>query len=126
MIPRSLVAVLVVAVLGGVTRADEKRDAEAAMTQANEHLQRREYDAAIQRFQEAMALSPKASGPYFGIGIAYAATGRCDRAIDALEEYLRRRVKDPRPEARAELDACRARLNAPGRLRVQSVPGGAE
>jgi hypothetical protein len=106
--------------------ADEKSEAEAAMTQANDFLQRREYDSAVTRFRDALRYVPTASGPYLGLGLAYAATDRCDKAVDALEEYLRRRKKDPKPEARAELDACRVRLNVQPRLRVDTLPPGAE
>jgi hypothetical protein len=116
--------------LGASARADEKRDdkkeAEAAMAQANEHLQRGNYESAVESFKKAQKLAPSASGPYFGLGLSYAAMGKCEQAVTALEEYQRRRVKDPRPEAKAQLDACRARLNAPSRLRVETVPTGAE
>jgi hypothetical protein len=122
-----LAAALVFALVSAAAaRADEKSEAEAAMAQANESLQKREYEAAIRRFRDALRFVPTASGPFLGLGLAYAATDRCEKAIDALEEYLRRRSRDPKPEAKAALDGCRARVNEPGRLRVETVPPGVE
>src|SRR5262249_35136869 len=92
----------------------------------SEHLKKGEYDAAIASFNKARELSPTASGPYLGLGLAYTGMGRCDEAGVALEEDLRRRVKDPKPAAKAALDSCRARMSAPGKLRVESTPDGAE
>jgi tetratricopeptide (TPR) repeat protein len=103
-------------------------EAEAEMRRAKANLDRGEYEAAIGHYIQARALAPDSSGPYLGLGLAYAGLGRCGEAIPLLEEYLRRKKKDPFPGAAATLNACRARnaQTASGRVTVTSDPQGAE
>jgi hypothetical protein len=109
---------------GSVAFADAKADALAEMEKAQDNLDRGEYDAAIARFNVARSLFPSSSGPYLGLGLAHARAGRCEDSIPFLEEYLKRKTKDPKPEAVQTLEDCRRRL--PGKLSVTSEPDGAE
>lgn len=127
MIERRAAVALAIALLFPVAgaRAGDREQAAVEMDRANAHLERREYDAAIASFNAARALAPSSSGPYLGLGLAYAATDRCREAVAYLEEYLRR-AKSAKPEGAAALADCRARLVPPARLTVTSDPGGAE
>ena len=70
---------------------------------------------------------PSSSGPYLGLGLAYARSGKCDQAIPYLEEYLRRKKQSPKPEAGDTLNPCKQRAVKPtGKLFVTSDPMGAE
>ncbi len=95
------------------------------MEKANAHLARHEYEEAIARFNVARKLVPASSGPYLGLGLAYAATDRCREAVAYLEEYLARQ-KTPKPEAQAAIAECKPKMVQPGRLKVTSDPAGAE
>jgi hypothetical protein len=119
--------VLALVVAAAPALADKVADAESEMVKAQENLDRGEYDAAIGRFDVARSLVPTSSGPYLGLGLAYARSGRCEQAIAYIEEYLRRKKSNPKPEARATLDDCRNRLPKPmGRILVTSDPPGCE
>jgi len=80
-------------------RADDISDAQAEMEKAQEDLERGEFEAAIGRFNVARSLVKSSSGPYLGLGLAYARMGHCEQAIPYLEEYLRRKKSNPKPEA---------------------------
>jgi hypothetical protein len=97
------------------------------MSKAQDALDRGDVDEAIARFARARDLQPSSSGPYLGLGLANARAGRCDAAVPALEEYLKRK-RDPKPEAVAALEDCRRRAVAarPARFSVTSTPPGAE
>ena len=113
--------------MSGLARADAKSDALAEMDKAQEHLDRGEFDAAIARFNVARSLVPESSGPLLGLGIANARAGHCEQAIPFLEEYLKRKAKGAKPEAREALDDCKRRLpKSPGKLSVTTDPPGAE
>jgi hypothetical protein len=105
-------------------RADDKADAEAEMVKAQENLDRGEYEAAISRFNVARSLVPASSGPYLGLGIAYARSGRCEQAVEYVQEYLRRKRKNPKPEAQQILDECRkkAAASAPSPAPATTAP----
>ena len=105
--------------------ADDRREAAIEMEKANTHLSRHEYEEAIARFNVARKLVPASSGPYLGLGLAYAATDRCREAVAYLEEYLQRQ-KSPKPEAERTIAECRPKMVQPGRLKVTSDPVGAE
>ena len=118
-------ALLAAFVLSGTRAfADAKADALAEMEKAQDNLDHGEYDAAVARFNVARSLFPSSSGPYLGLGLAHARAGRCVEAIPFLEEYLKRKTKDPKPEGREALDDCRKKT--PGRLSVTSEPDGAD
>jgi hypothetical protein len=123
-----MVAVLGLGVLAaGVARADRKQDAILEMQKAQGHLDKSEFDAAIARFNVARSLAPDSSGPLFGLGLAHARAGRCPEAVGFLEEYLRRKTKDPKPEAQTTLESCKSKAPPPaGKLIVTSDPAGAE
>ena len=104
--------------------ADAKADALAEMEKAQDNLDHGEYDAAVARFNVARSLAPSSSGPYLGLGLAHARAGRCVEAIPFLEEYLKRKSKDPKPEEREALEDCRKKT--PGKLSVTSEPDGAD
>lgn len=110
-----------------VARADDKADAQAEMLKAQENLDRGEFESAIGRFNVARSLVPSSSGPYLGLGLAYARSGRCEQAIPFLEEYLRRKKQNPKLEAADTLNDCKKRAARPtGKIIVTSEPAGAE
>src|SRR4051794_27776638 len=113
---------------GGIARADAKADALAEMDKAQDHLDRGEFDAAIARFNVARSLVPESSGPLLGLGLANARAGHCDAAVPYLDEYLRKKGKGAKPEARDALDECKRKLVAarPAKLSVTTDPPGAE
>jgi hypothetical protein len=118
---------LISILFASLARADEKSDAEAEMVKAQDNLDRGEFEAAIGRFNVARSLVPHSSGPYLGLGLAYARSGRCEQAIPYLEEYLRRKKSNPKAEAGDTLNDCRKRSVKPtGRIVVTSEPSGAE
>jgi len=111
--------------------ADAKQEALEEMTRAQEALDRGDVEDAIARFGRARDLQPGSSGPYLGLGLANARAGRCDAAVPALEEYLKRKKQNPKPEAQSALDDCKRKLATPppappGKLIVTSEPVGAE
>jgi hypothetical protein len=121
---RFLVCILLFA---APARADDISDAQAEMEKAQEDLERGEFEAAIGRFNVARSLVKSSSGPYLGLGLAYARMGHCEQAIPYLEEYLRRKRSNPKPEAQTTLAECRSRAVAPtGKIIVTSEPPGAE
>jgi hypothetical protein len=111
----------VVAVLGQPARADDRK-AELEMQKARQAMDRREYDAAIGHFLVARALAPSSTGPYLGLGLAYAAVGRCDDAVPFLEEYLRRKTADPYRGAEVTLAVCKARMQSPPPVERRAPP----
>ena len=121
---RSLIAVAAILFSVALARADEKEEAAAEMEKAQEHLDRGEYDAAVARFNVARSLAPESSGPYLGLGLAHARAGRCVEALPYLEEYLRRKGEQAKPEGKTALADCRKQL--PGRVILTSDPSGAE
>jgi hypothetical protein len=112
---RPLLAMFAVVTLAAPARADRAAaaEAEAEMVKAKQAMERREFEAAVGHLLVARSLAPEASGPYLNLGLAYAALGRCDDAIPVLEEYLRRKTRDPQPSAAATLAACRASTQPP-------------
>ena len=128
----TLVAALLVA---GSARADHLAQAEEEMRRAKVAMDQRDYEAAIGHYEAARSLEPGSTGPYLGLGLAFAAQGRCPQAIPFLEEYLRRKPVSPHPSALATLQVCRSQP-APqpprpqpalwGRVIVVTTPAGAE
>jgi tetratricopeptide (TPR) repeat protein len=114
--------------VGARSHAGPIEEAEQEMRRAKLSLDRGEYESAIGHYLQARALAPDSSGPYLGLGLAYAGLGRCSEAIPMLEEYLRRKTRDPFPGAASTLNACRARTAqiSTGRVMVTSEPSGAE
>lgn len=122
---RTLLALAALLLMAAPSLADDRREAAIEMEKANSHLARHEYEEAIARFNVARKLVPSSSGPYLGLGLAYAATDRCREAVAYLEEYLQRQ-KSPKPEAEKTIAECRPKMVQPGRLKVTSDPSGAE
>ncbi len=123
------IAVLSLVVAGAAREAsaDRKQDAILEMQKAQGHLDKSEFDAAIARFNVARSLAPDSSGPLLGLGMAHARAGRCPEAVGFLEEYMRRKTKDPKPEATATLEQCKSKAPPPaGKLIVTTEPAGAE
>jgi hypothetical protein len=117
--------------------ADDRLDkAEAEMKKAHALMAERDFAGALERFDAARALAPEASGPYLGIGLSAASLDRCDRAIPALQEYLRKKTENPSPLAKPALQACQRRVTPPappppshvprGGVHIESLPIGAE
>ena len=116
-----------IGLVGNVAHADRKQDAIVEMQKAQTHLDKSEFDAAIARFNVARSLAPDSSGPLLGLGLAHARAGRCPEAVGFLEEYLRRKTKDPKPEALTSLEQCKSKAPPPsGKLVVTTEPAGAE
>src|SRR5262245_38289045 len=118
MIERILAIVMILG--GGIAIAGPRERAAIEMDAANAHLDKREYELAIARFNNARKLAPSSSGPYLGLGLAYAATDRCREAVAYLEEYLRRKKGESKPQASAALADCRARMVKPGKVKIAS------
>jgi tetratricopeptide (TPR) repeat protein len=117
-----------------LARADQQEaDAEAEMKRADAYLQARNYQAAIAHYNAARLLAPERPGPYRALGMAWFASGQCAEAVPMLEEYVRRKPRDPWPEAVRVLSECKQRLAGPereekpaGTFRVTSDPPGAQ
>ena len=52
------------------------------------YLKRGNYDAAIERFQDATRFQPKLARPYVLMGEAYERKGDVDRALASYKKYL--------------------------------------
>ena len=52
------------------------------------YLKRGNYDAAIERFQDATRYQPKLAKPYVLMGEAYERKGEVDKALAAYRKYL--------------------------------------
>jgi hypothetical protein len=102
------------------------------MAVADDYMKQRNYQAAIAHYLAAKVLAPERPGPYRALGMAYVLANQCKEAIPVLEEYLRRKPDDPRPEAVEALRRCRGGRTPPpprrtkGTVRVTSDPSGAE
>jgi hypothetical protein len=128
--------VVVAALLASASAfAGSVEEAEEEMRRAKVALDRHDYEGAVGHYLVARSLAPDSSGPYLGLGLAWAAQGRCDEAVPVLQEYLRRKTKEPNPAAQSTLSACHAALEgqrrlppppAAARLVVTSDPPGAE
>jgi hypothetical protein len=125
---------LALLVLASTSWADEPRlvKAEREMQRAHELMDQKDYEGALEHFEEARALAPEASGPYLGIGLSAAALQRCQVAVPALEKYLKRKPDSPSPAARPALEGCQKRTPPPprpqasGGVHIESLPIGAE
>ncbi|MSP62512.1 MAG: PEGA domain-containing protein [Myxococcales bacterium] len=122
---RSALALTALLAFAAPVLAGDRKEASIEMEKANAHLARHEYEEAIARYNVARKLVPASSGPYLGLGLAYAATDRCREALAYLEEYLQRQ-KSPKPEAASAIAQCRPKMVQPGRLKVNTDPPGAE
>ena len=118
----TLLAVLVTAASGQARADDPLAQAAAEMQKAQASVDQHDYQAAIGHYLAARSLAPESSGPYLGLGLSYAALGRCDEAIPALEEYLRRK-RNPHPSAATTLATCRAQKKA-AETTAPPEPGG--
>src|SRR3954453_10098764 len=115
--------------------ADAEAEAAAEMKRADAYLQARNYQAAIAHYNAARLLAPERPGPYRALGMAWFASGQCAEAVPMLEEYVRKKPRDPWPEAVRVLSECKQRLAGPaasdvekpaGTFRVTSDPPGAQ
>jgi PEGA domain len=136
---KSLAFAVALALSLSPAHADEGRlaRAEREMERGHKLMAERDFAGALERFEAAQKLAPESSGPLLAIGLADRALGRCDRAIVALEEYLRKKGDSPSPQAQPALEACRAAVPPPetpplptveprGSLHIESLPIGAE
>jgi hypothetical protein len=125
---------LSLALLASVCAADEPRlvKAEREMARAHHLMDQGDFAGALEHFDAARALAPETSGPYLGIGLSASALGNCDRAVPALQEYLRRKTDSPSGAARPALEACQKLAQPPpapaqtGGVHLESLPIGAE
>ncbi len=130
--PSRLVILLSLCLAGHALAADTSADAEGEMARADIYMAQRNFQAAIAHYRAASILAPDRPGPYRGLGMAYYAAGQCADAIPVLEEYLRRKARDPWPQAVKALSDCQSQksgsvpVRAPGTFRVTSDPPGAE
>jgi hypothetical protein len=85
------------------------------MSRAQRCLDRRDYGCAVEHFDKARTFSPQSSGPWLGLGVSYAAQGRCGEAVPVLDEYLRRKPTGSNPNAIAARARCQEQLDAEAR-----------
>jgi tetratricopeptide (TPR) repeat protein len=52
------------------------------------YMKRGNYDAAIERFQDATHFQPSLARPYYLLGVAYERKGELDKALAAYRKYL--------------------------------------
>ena len=127
-----LVVLLALFAGGRALAVDTAADAEGEMARADVYMAQRNFQAAIAHYKAASILAPDRPGPYRGLGMAYYAAGQCGEAIPVLEEYVRRKARDPWPQAVKALSDCQSQksgsapVRAPGTFRVTSDPPGAE
>jgi tetratricopeptide (TPR) repeat protein len=75
-----------------LTQSKSKLDtdsAEAFEKKGSEYLHNRDYDSAIQQFNQALKLKPSLAGAFYGRGTAYWHKGEYDRAIEDYDQALR-------------------------------------
>ena len=91
-----LVAILtvLVAILLYPVVAVSARGAAEAYQKGLSYLDRKDYNAAIAAFTEAIQLAPESANTYFNRGSAYVERGEYDRAIVDYTEVIRLRPKD--------------------------------
>jgi hypothetical protein len=107
--------------------AQEAKDAEFMMSQGQKYFEQQNWQAAIAMFNGARTIAPDRPGPHLWLGLAHAAAGQCEQALPFLEQYLKLKKGEPKPEALRTLADCKVKTQkVPGRLRVTSDPSGAE
>jgi Tfp pilus assembly protein PilF len=85
----------------------KKQEALEHFEQAEAYMKTKAYESAIQEYEAAYALVPKA-GFLFNIGLAYEAWGKADKALEYYESYLKKEPKGrAATEARARAEALR-------------------
>jgi hypothetical protein len=114
--------------LAGVARADSAADAEAMMARGEEYFAKGNYEAAIGIFNAARVLAPDRPDPILWLGLAHAAAQQCKEAIPLLDQYLKLKKGEPKPEALRALAACWPAVSpsAPAKLSIATSPAGAE
>jgi hypothetical protein len=101
---------LLVATLAASTIAEERLDdAEAEMAKGDQYAAKKDYVAALAHYSAARSLAPDKPGPYYKLGLLYALSGDCKQAMPNLEQYIKLKVADARPEATLALDGCKAK-----------------
>jgi hypothetical protein len=102
------------------------------MAQGEAFFASSDYKSAVRLFSAANALAPDRPGPLLWLGLAHAAADQCVEALPALEEYLKKKQGDAKPEALRALAACKiaVKTSAPKprtlSVRIASEPAGAE
>ena len=71
--------------------------------QGNIHIKNREYDKAIEQYQQALRLDPDSAIVHAALGWAYYNVGLLDAAIDQVEEVNRLNPNDPNLQKILEL-----------------------
>ena len=64
-------------------------ESDPSYQQGMKYLDARDYDKAIQAFQQALASNPKSAEIYYSLGMAYSAQGNQDKAVKNLKMALR-------------------------------------
>jgi hypothetical protein len=92
--------------------AEEKRDdAAAEMAKGDDFFfTKKDSQSAIAHYNAARLLAPDKPGPYLALGLAYAATGDCKSATNMMQQYLKLKTTDAKPEAQKTIDDCKAKL----------------
>jgi tetratricopeptide (TPR) repeat protein len=88
--------------------ADDAKLAETLLAAGQKQMDAQRYAEAIALFDAARSLLPDRPGPYLYLGLAYAAGGRCRDAVPALEQYMKRKTSEAKPDASRALASCKA------------------
>jgi len=83
-----------------------ERLAESLLGEGDRFLQARDSGSAIAMFEAARVLADDRPGPHLMLGLAYAQSDACDKALVHLERYLALKKSEPRHEATTTLAAC--------------------
>jgi len=107
---RTIALALVLVPLAAV--AEEKRDdAAAEMAKADDaFFNQKDVQSAIAHYNAARLLAPDRPGPYLALGVAYQAAGDCKQATAMMQQYLKRKSTDPKPDAQKVIDECKDKL----------------
>jgi hypothetical protein len=122
--PRALLVFLCLAPAPALAESEQEKEAAEYLKRATDFLNDGDYQQAELYFRLAGALSPEASGPYAGMGLAQRGRGACDEAIPNLKEYLSRAPKGVSAgDVKAALAACES---AESRLTARASQNGVE
>jgi tetratricopeptide (TPR) repeat protein len=80
----------------------------------NFYFKRKNYKAALSRYQEAADADPHYAPAYLGLGKAYEKLGRDQKALESYRKYLDMLPSDKDAENAKEVQRAIARLNADG------------
>lgn len=123
---RCALCVLVLVAATPAARADNLKDAQAAMKRGVAAQQKAELEPALAEFQEAIRLVPEAPVPYRYAGETLEQLGRYQEAVTSYETYLRLRPESAdAATVKERIDKIR-RERLEGTVDIPCTPKGAE